>query len=557
MNPSTEFKKFSMDLTKLSQEQLYSFEKFKKGENIFVTGPGGTGKTKLIQYFVSYAESINKNCQVCALTGCAALLLNCGARTIHSWSGIKLAKGDKENTISNVLSNRNVLKSWSKVDILIIDEVSMMSKKIFEILEEIARLSRRNSSPFGGIQVVFTGDFFQLPPVSTFNDVDTELFCFESPVWNKVFLLQNHIELKTMFRQTDPLYIQILLEIRRGSISEENKKILQNYVKREYKSEDNAGIIPTKLFAVRNKVDYVNNAMFEKIKETPYNFDYEIKTDLISYIDSGKLFNSEISEKCRNMTLREKEREVEQIASTMPCAKNIILKKGAVVMCTYNIDVENGICNGSQGIITDIIDKAGKKIPVVKFYNGRVINMELHYWQSDDYPCIAIGQIPLCLAWALTIHKIQGTTMAMAEMDIGMSIFEYGQIYVALSRIQSLSGLYLLSFNPNKIKANQRVINFYNRIPAIEINKLLKESMSSKETVQEKVSIPSCELVVEPIHEDTSEKKVDTISSSKTIMIQGTEMYTSPPYTESGDPIPNVPCRIADGTQVFLKVRKL
>jgi len=219
-------------------------------------------------------------------------------------------------------------------------------------------------------------------------------------------------------------------------------------------------------------------------------------------------------------------------------------------MCTYNIDVENGICNGSQGIITDIIDKAGKKIPVVKFYNGRVINMEFQYWQSDDYPCIAIGQIPLCLAWALTIHKIQGTTMAMAEMDIGMSIFEYGQIYVALSRIQSLSGLYLLSFNPNKIKANQRVVDFYNRIPVIEISKLLKES---KETIQEKASILSCELV----QEDIPEKKVDTISSSKTIMIQGTEMYKSPPFTESGDPIPNVPCRIADGTKVFLKVRKL
>lgn len=489
---------FSTDLTKLSPEQLYAFEKFKEGKNIFVTGPGGTGKTMLIHYFIKHAKMINKNCQVCALTGCASILLNCGASTINSWSGIKLAKGEKSTIVKTALRNQKALKSWRKVNILIVDEVSMMSKKVFEIIEEIARISRGIPLPFGGIQVVFTGDFFQLPPVPTMNELDTELFCFECPLWHKVFLLENHIELKTMFRQTDPLYIQILLEIRRGSISNENKKILQEYIKREYNMGEHSGIIPTKLFPVRNKVDFVNNAMFEKIEETPHTFVYETKKELTSFLD-GKMFSAEIAEKCRQMTVMEREQEIEFFSNTIQCSKSIVLKKGAIVMCTYNIDIESGICNGSQGIVIDIIEKDGKKSPVVKFYNGKVLLIEQKYWQSEDYPCIAIGQLPLCLAWAMTIHKVQGTTLEMAEMDIGTSVFEYGQIYVALSRIKSLSGLYLLSFNPYKIKANPRVVEFYSRIPPLKI-----------------VCSPTTELVQEKEEETREQEETRQITTSFT-----------------------------------------
>ena len=510
---------FSMDLTKLSPEQLYAFQRFKEGKNIFVTGPGGTGKTMLIHYLIEHAKRINKHCQVCALTGCAAILLNCGATTINSWSGIRLAKGEKTDIIKSVLSNKRVSKSWRKVSILIVDEVSMMSKKVFEVIEEIARTTRKTPLPFGGIQVVFTGDFFQLPPVFTMYDTD-ESFCFESPIWNKVFPLENHIELKTMFRQTDPLYIQILLEIRKGTISNENKKILQEYVKREY----DIGIIPTKLFPVRNKVDFVNNAMFEKLEETPHTFEYEIQKDLTSFLN-GKMFSDEVAEKCRQMTTMEKEREIEFFANTIQCPKSIVLKKGAIVMCTYNIDIDNGISNGSQGIVIDIIERNGKKSPVVKFHNGRVLVIEPKYWQSEDYPCIAIGQVPLCLAWALTIHKVQGTTLAMAEIDIGNSVFEYGQIYVALSRIQSLSGLYLLSFNPFKIKANPRVIEFYHKIPPLEIpssdsstlsGSLIEEDLIGEQGEQEKeekttkqITAPPMPTINNPIFQKYKIKKLN------------------------------------------------
>ena len=149
-------------------------------------------------------------------------------------------------------------------------------------------------------------------------------------------------------------------------------------------------------------------------------------------------------------------------------------------MCTYNLDVDNGICNGSQGIVVDIVQKSGMWCPLVKFYNGKTIFMDRQYWQSDEFPTIAVGQIPLCLAWAMTIHKIQGATLAFAEMDLGNTIFENGQIYVALSRIQSLDGLYLSAFHAHKIRANAKVIEFYNTIPPITLDKIIEEPITKE-----------------------------------------------------------------------------
>jgi len=159
---------------------------------------------------VDYATTNGKRHAVCAMTGCAAILLNCKARTLHSWSGIRLAKGDKQDIVSSVIRNKAATKTWRQVDILIVDEVSMLSKKVFEIIEEIARVSRLSSLPFGGIQVIFTGDFYQLPPVGTDGDTESEQFCFESPVWKTVFKMENHVQLKTIFRQSDPSILTYL-----------------------------------------------------------------------------------------------------------------------------------------------------------------------------------------------------------------------------------------------------------------------------------------------------------------------------------------------------------
>lgn len=455
----------------LSTEQQYALQQFSEGKNLFITGPGGTGKTKLIHHLVENAKTAGKPYQVCAMTGCAAILLSCNARTIHSWSGIKTARGPEETVVTAVLRNKRTVAIWRKIKILIIDEVSMMSEKIFNILNEIGKKSRKSILPFGGIQVVFTGDFYQLPPVPTAGEPCTERFCFESVDWLNVFPLKNHIQLVTMFRQTDPLYIDILQQIRVGELTEENKKILQGYVKREYDPVQHNDCILTKLFPIRSKADYVNQAQFAKIEEQEYTFECIKKTDCSTYIENNIPLSLETMIKCRALEQKDIEFELETLLSNTGCNESISLKKGCAVMCTVNIDMESGICNGSQGTIiglTTTCSGTGEALPIVKFSNGQVRTIQRHYWQSEEYPTIAIGQIPLTLAWALTIHKIQGATMSMAEIDIGQAVFEYGQTYVALSRIQTLDGLYLSAFHAHRIRANPKVTEFYRNIPKME-----------------------------------------------------------------------------------------
>jgi ATP-dependent DNA helicase PIF1 len=159
--------------------------------------------------------------------------------------------------------------------------------------------------------------------------------------------------------------------------------------------------------------------------------------------------------------------ELQQLINSCPCVQELELKKGATVMCNANIDMEMGICNGSQGVIIDLVGES--KRPKVKFTNGVIMVMDIHHWQSEEYPTLSVSQYPLQLAWALTIHKIQGTTLKMAQMDIGKDIFAYGQSYVALSRIESLDGLYLSSFMSNRVRAHPKVKEFYSRIPEVEI----------------------------------------------------------------------------------------
>lgn len=488
---------YALNVSELSPEQRHAYTQFIKGENLFITGPGGTGKTRLVKHLISYAKSINKNIPVGAMTGCAAILLECNARTLHSWSGIKLAKQSNELVVASVLKNKNALKTWKSAQGLILDEVSMLSKKIFEIVEEIARRAKHNPMPFGGMQVVFTGDFFQLPPVGTFGDPDTEKFCFESPIWNTVFKPHNHIELKTMFRQSDPLYIDILQQIRRGSIDADKKAILQGYVHREYDEKANNGCIPTKLFALRSKTDYVNSVMFQKINEKEYVFNVVRKTDCTTHLDTSKPFNMEESRKCASLSEKEIEQEIEYMLNNLQCNQILRLKRGAAVMCTVNLDMDNSICNGSQGVVIDIIETCVPALPVVRFSNGITKTIQPKFWQSEEYPRIAIGQYPLSLAWALTIHKIQGATLTMAEMDIGQSIFEYGQTYVALSRIKSLDGLYLSAFQSEKIAANPKVIAFYDNIPKLRPQPIVKtDTLEPEEYCNEKQKVENTTKII-------------------------------------------------------------
>jgi ATP-dependent DNA helicase PIF1 len=467
----------------LSNEQMFAFECFKNGDNLFITGPGGSGKTQLIHTFIQHCKTLNKEVAICALTGCASVLLNMKAKTIHSWSGIKLAKGPAENIIHNVLKNRNAVSNWKKVKVLIVDEISMMSVKIFELLEELARRVRRCPDVFGGIQIVFTGDFYQLPPVGDGDDPLTSKFCFESKKWKQLFPLpRNSVVLVSIFRQKDPKYCEILNQIRVGELTEENALILQGRV---IPFEENGDRVITRLFPIKNKVELINQHNFQKLEGKKFTQENIVKTNCTMYLETGEAFSKETIELCNAMTAEDIDFETKRLLLSIPVSEKMEMKKGSVVMLTVNLCVDDGLCNGSQGIIVDILENQFVPelptiqfiMPVVRFNNGITIPVGPHFWQNDFYPRICVSQIPLVLAWAMTIHKIQGASLDIAQVDAGCSIFEYGQTYVGLSRVRSLQGLYLTNFKPNRIKTNPLVKEFYKTILPVE-NQILPPRMN-------------------------------------------------------------------------------
>lgn len=445
----------------LSIEQQLAFDKYTKGQNIFITGPGGCGKSELIRHIYKDALLREKNIHVTALTGCAAVLLNCNAKTIHSWAGVGIANKSMEYLIKKVKSNKFAKKMWKTTDILIIDEISMLSLKLFDILNTIGKNLRGNNRHFGGIQLIFSGDFFQLPPVGDKDNIDTQRFCFESDDWFQVFPLHNHVKLNKIFRQTDCKYTDILNQIRNGVIKQKTCTILQNCVGR--KIPDNTVSEPTKLFPTRTKVDYINSNKMGLLDGSLYKYTVKNVTDLD--------VNEKNEKKKMDFTQEDIAHELDYLRNSLMCDKEIILKIGAQVMCIINVQDDKNdktirLCNGSQGIVSGFCKITG--YPIVKFNNGIEEVMRRHVWSSEKIPGIGISQVPLILAWALTIHKSQGSTLDMAEIDVGNNIFECGQTYVALSRVKSLDGLYLTSFDVNKIRVNKKVKDFYEKLTLLE-----------------------------------------------------------------------------------------
>ena len=435
----------------LSTEQQIAFNKYVEGHNIFITGPGGTGKSALIKMIHKHAYEHFKDIQVTALTGCAAVLLNSKAKTLHSWAHIGLGNGTIEQLITKIKKNKFAKTAWKCTDILVIDEVSMLSLKLFNTLNEIGKIIRGNQKPFGGIQLIFSGDFFQLPPVGDRDDLDTQRFCFESDDWNAIFHRDCQIQLKKIFRQTDETYSTILNQIREGKIKRKSNDLLLQYVGRTL--DPNLVAEPTKLYPTRAKVENINNTKMDTLVGDAKQFNIKFLKDL-------EMTKSERARRV-DFSAKDIQIELEFLANNLICDKELTLKIGSQVMCIVNIQSDTGIeiCNGSQGIVQSFCETTGA--PLVKFNNGIQRMMVPHIWISDKIPGVGISQVPLILAWALTIHKSQGATMDAAEIDVGSGIFECGQTYVALSRVKSLEGLYLTCFDATKIRINKKVKEFY------------------------------------------------------------------------------------------------
>ena len=473
----------------LSKEQAIALDIFKKGSNLFLTGPGGSGKTELIKQMVLIAQLRKRTVQVCALTGCAAILLKTnggvGAKTIHSWAGIGLCKDTVDKVVDRVVKNKYKSAAWKKTDILIIDEVSMMSKKLFTILDKIGRACRkRDHIPFGGIQVVFSGDFYQLPPVGDLEDESTSAFCFESETWKDTFGPGSIAQLKTIFRQTDKEYSDILNQIRIGRLKKSAYDKLMSRVVSSMSLLRDVGIKPTIMLPRRKDVELINSTEMAKlngnkkmeftmsvVEEEDYSTfgsssfanKYLSKLSKLSKIKKG--FSEEEKEKEEIIIVTEqmKEMEIRFLKENVMVGQKLVLAIGTQVMCVANIDMDSStpIINGSQGIVTQF-SKDG--LPIIRFSNGKERLIGYHTWNSENIKWLGVKQIPLIYSWAITIHKSQGVSLDFAEIDAGSNIFECGQTYVALSRVKTLEGLFLTSFNPQKIMVDKKVKTFYESI---------------------------------------------------------------------------------------------
>jgi ATP-dependent DNA helicase PIF1 len=416
------------------------FEGYLNEYNIFITGPGGTGKTYAIKQIYEHAISNNRRICVTALTGVASVLLDCNATTIHSWSGIGISNKTETQIINKINRSKFYKDNWENTDILIIDEISMMSCKLFELLNKIGQVIRSNKKPFGGIQLIFSGDFFQLPPVKE------TIFCFESELFNNTF--DKIINLTKVFRQNDNIYKKLLLNMRKGLISKKSIELLNSKMIDENFDKSTTNI--TRLVPNKSKAFEINSYFINNIKDKKYIYKR-------TYKESSENLNKIEKIKLGLMSETEKESEYNYIKESTLTEENLVLKKGAYVMCIANLDLGLGIANGTTGIVVDFTPE---KLPVVQFDKHKIV-IGKKEWKSENVPGISVFQIPLILAWGITIHKAQGLTLDKAIVDIGKDLFEAGQMYVALSRIKSLEGVYLKEFNINNLKINYKVLSYY------------------------------------------------------------------------------------------------
>lgn len=406
----------------LNTEQQLALDYFKKGKNIFLTGPAGTGKSVTLKEIIKFCEFTNTKFGVTATTGTAAFLIS--GKTLHSYLGIGLAKDSAEEIFKYVRYKlKHIADKLRDLSVLIIDEISMLDKELFEKISDYLKFIRKSNKPFGGLQLVLTGDFCQLEPVE--GD-----FCFKSELWSSLNL--KTIYLHKLIRQDgDKEFQKMLSQFRYGVCSEKNYKKLLSL-----KNTTFGDVKPTKLYARNIDVDKINKLEYDK---------------LIASGAEMKKYNVILPQLSKN-----KERTDKWIQS-LELPSFVELCVGAQVILLVNQDQDAGLVNGTRGVVVELKNKS----VMIKKVNGLIFEIPYHKSTNVEDETLTVQFMPLRLAYALTIHKSQGSTLDAIEIDIGSKIFAAGQAYTALSRAQNLNSVKIINVSKNSFIVNQDVMNFY------------------------------------------------------------------------------------------------
>ncbi len=395
--------------------QSHALQILQSGDNVFLTGSAGSGKTFLLNQFIDYLKENKTKVGITASTGIAATHLN--GRTIHSWAGMGIAKKMTAKQIKKILKRKDLFERIKNTQTLIIDEISMLDAACLDLVDKICKAAKNPFSPFGGIQIVLCGDFFQLPPIGK----DAE-FAFQAFSWEEAGIKVCYLD--EQFRQDDPEFLNILNKIRTNEAGEKELSFLRTRLNKKVTHLSKI----TKLFTHNMNVDVLN---------------------------SQELSTLDNEEKTYRMTESGSQDLVDFLKKSYPVPSELKLKIGAVVMFVKN-NYEAGYVNGTLGEVVDFDDDG---FPVVKAKDKNEIVATPVSWnfEEDEGVVASIKQVPLRLAWALTVHKSQGMSLDAAEIDLSKS-FERGMGYVALSRVRTLDGVCLVGINEMALKVNEAVV---------------------------------------------------------------------------------------------------
>ena len=402
----------------MNEEQQHAYQRVIEGHSILLTGAAGCGKSFTLSNIIKWAHDNDIKLGVTSTTGSSALLIS--GRTLHSFLGIGLGSKQASVLASALKKKPKIAKKLKKLDLLIIDEISMANSELFEKISEFLSLVRKNPLPFGGIQLILCGDFCQLPPIEG-------VFCFKSLLWKKMNI-EKVVLTKQVRQQNSPEFQEILENLRWGNCTPEILKILKSTKNNKFPE----GIIPTKIYSKNIDVDAINKKHYE---------------ELVSTGAETRTYNSKYSAE-----------NAKSWGSSSKIPEEIEMCVGAQVFCSANLP-ETRIVNGSRGVVTQLCDNGVK----VKFVTGEEIIIEHFTRTCEDDESISISHIPLKLAYAVTVHKSQGCTLDAAEVDLGPSIFEYGMAYTVISRVRDLNSIRIVNVLASSFRTHPDVLKFYGK----------------------------------------------------------------------------------------------